>query len=124
VIPIFFVVTGITYDLDALLHSVKALVMVPLFLVSFLIVRGVPVRMYRKDLPDPHDRRALVFFSATALPLVVAITTLGVEAKQMRPSTAAALVGAGMVSVIVFPLLGMAAYRRSAHEEDRAATSV
>ena len=46
VIPIFFVVTGVTYDLDALLHSVKALVMVPLFLVSFLIVRGVPVRFY------------------------------------------------------------------------------
>lgn len=114
VIPIFFVVTGVTYDLDALLHSVKALVMVPLFLLSFLVVRGIPVRFYRKDLPDPNERRALVFFSATALPLVVAITTLGVEADQMRASTAAALVGAGMISVIVFPLLGMASYRRAA----------
>lgn len=114
VIPIFFVVTGVTYDLDALLNSTKALVMVPLFLVSFLVVRGVPVRFYRKDLPDRHERRALVFFSATALPLVVAITTLGVEAQQMRASTAAALVGAGMISVIVFPLLGMASYRRAA----------
>lgn len=113
VIPIFFVVTGITYDLDALLHSTKALVMVPLFLVSFLVVRGLPVRLYRKEIPDPAQRRALVFFSATALPLVVAITTLGVEAGQMRASTAAALVGAGMISVILFPLLGMAAYRRS-----------
>jgi Kef-type K+ transport system membrane component KefB len=117
VISIFFVVTGVTYDLDALLNSAKALVMVPLFLVSFLIVRGVPVLLYRKDLPDPNDRRALVFFSATALPLVVAITTLGVEAQQMRPSTAAALVGAGMVSVILFPLLGMASYRRKATPE-------
>jgi Kef-type K+ transport system membrane component KefB len=120
VIPIFFVVTGVTYDLEALLTSVKALVMVPLFLVSFVIVRGVPVRFYRKDLPDPSDRRALVFFSATALPLVVAITTLGVEAQQMRPSTAAALVGAGMVSVILFPLLGMASYRRRSMPEDAA----
>ncbi len=113
VIPIFFVVTGVTYDLEALTGSVKAMVMVPLFLASFLVVRGLPVRMYRKDLPDPNDRRALVYFSATALPLVVAITTLGVEADQMRPSTAAALVGAGMISVILFPLLGMAAYRRT-----------
>ena len=118
VIPIFFVVTGVTYDLDALLHSVKALVMVPLFLLSFLVVRGVPVLLYRKDLPDPNERRALVFFSATALPLVVAITTLGVEAQQMRASTAAALVGAGMISVIVFPLLGMASYRRSVPERE------
>lgn len=123
VIPIFFVVTGVTYDLDALLNSTKALVMVPLFLVSFLVVRGVPVLLYRKDLTDPNDRRALVFFSATALPLVVAITTLGVEAEQMRPSTAAALVGAGMVSVILFPLLGMAAARRSARAEEAVASA-
>jgi Kef-type K+ transport system membrane component KefB len=115
-IPIFFVVTGITYDLQALTSSVKAMAMVPLFLVSFLVVRGLPVRLYRKELPEASDRRALVFFSATALPLVVAITTLGVEAKQMRPSTAAALVGAGMISVIVFPLLGMAAFRRGVRE--------
>ena len=110
-------------DLDALLDSTKALVMVPLFLVSFLVVRGIPVLLYRKDLPDRNDRRALVFFSATALPLVVAITTLGVEAEQMRPSTAAALVGAGMVSVILFPLLGMAAARRSARSEEPAASA-
>ena len=71
-------------------------------------------------MPDPNHRRALVFFSATALPLVVAITTLGVEAQQMRPSTAASLVGAGMISVILFPLLGMAAYRRGAPDPETA----
>lgn len=120
-IPIFFVVTGVTYDLHALTSSVKAMVMVPLFLVSFLVVRGLPVRLYRKELPEPSDRRALVFFSATALPLVVAITTIGVEAEQMRPSTAAALVGAGMISVILFPLLGMASYRRRARSDEMAA---
>lgn len=107
VIPIFFVVTGVTYDLEALTTSVKAMAMVPLFLVSFLVVRGLPVLLYRKELPDPNDRKALVFFSGTALPLVVAITTLGVEAGEMRPSTAAALVGAGMVSIVVCPLIGM-----------------
>lgn len=123
VIPIFFVVTGITYDLDALTGSAKAMVMVPLFLVSFLVVRGVPVLLYRKDLPDRNDRRALVLFSATALPLVVAITALGVEAQQMRPSTAAALVGAGMVSVVLFPLLGMAAAGRTARDEEPASTA-
>ena len=114
VIPIFFVVTGVTYDLDSLIHSTKALLMVPLFLLCFLFVRGIPVLLYRNVLPDPNHRTSLVFFSATALPLVVAITTLGVEAQQMRPSTAAALVGAGMISVILFPLVGLVFYRRAA----------
>jgi Kef-type K+ transport system membrane component KefB len=113
VIPIFFVVTGITYDLDSLIHSARALAMVPIFLLAFLLVRGTPVLLYRSALPDPNDRRALVFFSATGLPLIVAITTLGVSAQQMRPATAAALVGAGMVSVVLFPVLGLAAYRRT-----------
>jgi len=111
VVPIFFVTTGITYDLDALVTSPTALLKLPLFLALFLVVRGLPVILYRHEITDKRRQLALAFFSATALPLVVAITTLGVEAGQMRSSTAAAMVGAGMISIVVYPLLGMAMLR-------------
>jgi hypothetical protein len=54
------------------------------------------------------ERRALAFFSATELPIVVAITTIAIDAEKMRPSTAAGLVGAGMLSTLIFPFVGMA----------------
>ena len=113
VIPVFFVVTGIQFDLDALLGSPTALlVKLPLFLVLFLVARGLPTLLYRNDLPEGRDRLALAFLSATGLPLIVVITTLGLEAGQIRSTTAAALVGAGMVSIVVYPLLGSAALGR------------
>jgi Kef-type K+ transport system membrane component KefB len=105
-IPIFFVVTGIRFDLGSL-ASVTAILKIPLFLGLFLVVRGLPVLLYRKEFPDGRERWALALLSATALPLVVAITTIGVAADQMRSSTAAALVGAAMLSVILFPVIGM-----------------
>jgi Kef-type K+ transport system membrane component KefB len=103
-VPVFFVVTGVTFDLDSLLTPV-ALLKLPLFLLLFLVVRGVPVLLYRRE--DRRDRWALAFLSATALPLVVAITTIGVERNLMLASTAAALVGAGMLSVVLGPLIGL-----------------
>lgn len=105
-VPVFFVVTGITFDLDSLISSPSAMAKVPLFLVLLLVARGVPTVLYRREFPAARDRLALALFSATALPLIVVITHLGVEADQMRSSTAAALVGAGMLSVVAFPLLG------------------
>ncbi|WP_372351377.1 cation:proton antiporter [Streptomyces sp. KL116D] len=106
-VPIFFVVTGIEFDLDALLDGGRALVLLPVFLALFLVVRGGPVyALAPRDL-GPGDRRALTLFSSTALPLVVAITTIGVKAGVLRTDEAAALVGAGMLSVLVFPLIGL-----------------
>ena len=105
-VPIFFVVTGIQYDLDALISSPTALLKVPLFLLLLLVVRGVPVAWYRRVLPDPRTRRALALFSATGLPLIVAITHIGLATDNMRTSTAAALVGAGMLSIVIFPVVG------------------
>ena len=80
-------------------------------LVVFLVVRGLPAWLLsRHVLPEP-SRRALALLSATQLPLIVAITTLGLQQQQMRPSTAAAMVGAGMLSVFVFPLLALTLVR-------------
>jgi len=105
-IPIFFVVTGVRFDLESL-ASPTALLKVPLFLALFLVVRGIPIALYRREIPDARERTALVFLSATALPLVVAISTIGVAVGQMRQSTQAALVAAAMLSVIAYPLIGM-----------------
>jgi Kef-type K+ transport system membrane component KefB len=115
-VPIFFISTGMDYDLDALLSSASALALVPGFAALFLLVRGLPVwLLYRGDLAAA-DRPPLALFCAAALPLLVAITELGTEAGVMRDDEAVALVGAGMLSVLVFPLLALALRRRGARE--------
>ncbi len=103
-IPIFFVMTGVEFDLAALLANARTLLLVPLFLLSFLVVRGTPTLLYRRDLPRT-DLLPLALFSSTCLPLVVAITTVGVKTGRMASATAAALVGAALLSVLVFPAL-------------------
>jgi Kef-type K+ transport system membrane component KefB len=105
-IPFFFVLSGMRLDLDALLASAETLLRVPLFLVLFMVVRGTPaLLLYRSDL-DGRDRAALACFSATQLPIVVAITTIAVDGGHMRTSTAAALVGAAILSTLIFPIVG------------------
>jgi Kef-type K+ transport system membrane component KefB len=106
-IPFFFIASGMKFDLDALTGSASGMLKLPLFLVLFLVVRGVPALvLYRKEL-DWDERRALAFFSATQLPLVVAITTIAVDAGEMRASTSAALVGAAILSTLIFPMVGL-----------------
>ena len=78
-IPFFFVTSGIDFDLDSLLSSAGALLKVPLFLALFLIVRGIPALLLYRGVLAARERVALAFFSATELPLVVAITTIAVE---------------------------------------------
>ncbi|MER8042857.1 cation:proton antiporter [Streptomyces sp. NPDC094032] len=106
-VPVFFVVTGIEFDLDSLLAGGRTLLLLPLFLVLFLVVRGAPVWFLAPRDLARRDRGALVLYSSTALPLVVAITTIGVDDEALTAGEAAALVGAGMVSVLAFPLLAL-----------------
>ncbi|MFI1324091.1 cation:proton antiporter [Streptomyces sp. WAC04189] len=104
-VPLFYVVTGIEFDLDALLDSPATLLLVPVFLALFVLVRGAPVYVLApKDLRRA-DRGALALFASTCLPLVVAITTIGVDQELLGTERAAALVGAAMISVLVLPLL-------------------
>ncbi|WP_411105584.1 cation:proton antiporter [Streptomyces sp. cmx-4-9] len=106
-VPLFFVVTGIEFDLDALLAGGSALLLLPVFLALFLLVRGLPMWLLAPRDLSRRDRSALVLFGSTALPLVVAITTLGLQDGKLEPGEAAALVGAGMLSILAFPLLGL-----------------
>jgi Kef-type K+ transport system membrane component KefB len=106
-IPIFFVTTGLRYDLHALITSRLALVQLPLFLALFFVVRGLPALLLaRRDL-EIRSRVALGFLSATELPLVIAIAGIGVRSGRLTPETAASLVGAGMVSVLLFPMTAL-----------------
>jgi hypothetical protein len=99
------------FDLDALLDSGSRMLEVPLFLALFLIVRGTPALLLYRGVLAARDRLALATFSATALPLVVAITTLATEGGHMRSSTAAALVGAAILSTLIYPFVGLALRR-------------
>ncbi|MFC9395080.1 cation:proton antiporter [Streptomyces sp. NPDC057027] len=106
-VPVFFVVTGIEFDLDSLLAGGRTLLLLPVFLLLFLVVRGGPIWVLAPRDLGRTDRSGLVLYGSTALPLVVAITTIGVDDKEMTAGEAAALVGAGMLSVLVFPLLAL-----------------
>jgi Kef-type K+ transport system membrane component KefB len=106
-IPFFFVTSGMAFNADELFTDPVALLKLPLFVALFLVVRGVPALLLYRRLFALRDRTALGIFCATELPLVVAITTLALEAGEMHPSTAAALVGAAIISTLVFPLLGL-----------------
>ena len=106
-IPIFFISSGLTFDLDAVLSTTGGLVRVPLFLALFLICRGAPALLLYRGALDRGRRISLAFFSATGLPIIVAITQLGVATGRMRSETAAALVAAGMLSVFAYPLLAL-----------------
>ncbi|HET6858571.1 MAG TPA: cation:proton antiporter [Streptomyces sp.] len=106
-VPVFFVVTGIEFDLKSLLDGGRALLLLPVFLLLFLCVRGLPVLLLAPRDLTGRDRTALMLFGSTALPLVVAITTIGLDDGTLEAGEAAALVGAGMVSVLLFPLLAL-----------------
>jgi Kef-type K+ transport system membrane component KefB len=105
-VPIFFVSSGLKFDLHALTGSADTLWRLPLFLLLFLVVRGAPVLLCRRDLPRA-DLFPLALLAATELPLVVAVTEIAVETGKMLPVNASALVGAGMLSVLVYPLLAL-----------------
>ena len=118
-VPFFFVTSGIEFDLAAL-GSASALLKLVMFFGLFLVVRGVPALLLYRGVLAARDRAALAFYSATELPLVVAITTIATETGHMRTSTAAGLVGAAMLSTLVFPFVGHALRKGSALEAELA----
>ncbi|OPY30540.1 MAG: glutathione-regulated potassium-efflux system protein KefC [Methanobacterium sp. PtaU1.Bin242] len=106
-IPIFFVVSGINFDLKAFLTSPTSLLMVPIFIISFLIVRGFPAMVIYRKILSKAERVPLALFSATQLPMVIVITNLAVKSGTMHTNNAADLVGAAIMSVILFPFIAL-----------------
>jgi Kef-type K+ transport system membrane component KefB len=112
-VPFFFITSGIEFNLAAL-GSVAAIAKLLMFFVLFLVVRGTPAMLLYRGVLDLRDRAALAFYSATELPLVVAITTIAIDSGHMKSSTAAGLVGAAMLSTLVFPFAGLALRKQPA----------
>jgi Kef-type K+ transport system membrane component KefB len=103
-IPVFFVDIGLNFDLDALTSSAGAIVRVPLFLLAILAVRGLPALLYRREV---GTSRALAagLLQATTLPFIAAATMIGLSLDAIGSENAAALVAAGLLSVVLFPVL-------------------
>jgi Kef-type K+ transport system membrane component KefB len=118
-VPIFFIYTGVTFDLGALFASGRTLALVPTFLVLFIVVRGLPSMLVAPPGSSPRDLAATALFGATGLPIIVAVTAIGVDAGDITSGTAAALVGAGMLSVLLFPLIALAIRKRSTDAASR-----
>jgi Kef-type K+ transport system membrane component KefB len=111
-VPVFFIYTGITFDLGALLGDPAALVLLPVFALLLLVVRGLPSVLAAPAGASGRDRVALGLFGATGLPIIVAVTAIGLDEKVLQAGTASALVGAGMLSVLLYPLIALTIRRR------------
>jgi Kef-type K+ transport system membrane component KefB len=109
-IPIFFISSGMGLDLTSIVENPGRLLV---FFSLLLLVRGLPALVvYRRELPV-SERLQLMFLSATALPLIVAITEVSMTNGTMLAENGAALVGAGALSVAVFPLIALQIRNRS-----------
>jgi Kef-type K+ transport system membrane component KefB len=102
-IPIYFVTTGLTFDIDSLL-SARGIELTVLFLGLLLVVRGASALLWLREL-ESRATASLALYAATALPLIVAIVTIGSERHAIAANVGAPLIGAGMLSVLAFPLL-------------------
>ena len=111
-IPVFFVTSGVRFDLDALTASASNVAMVPVFLLALLVVRGLPALVYRRVLDNAHTAIAGIM-QATSLPFIVAATAIGIELDLIDAAASAALIGAGLLSVLIFPLTGLVLLKRA-----------
>ena len=110
-IPVFFVTSGLQFDLQALFASPTTILRVPLLLVALLFVRGMPALLYR---PLVGTRRSVAagLLQATSLSFIVAATQIGRELGLITKVTGAALIAAGLLSVLIFPIVALTLLRR------------
>jgi Kef-type K+ transport system membrane component KefB len=109
-IPVFFVTSGVNYDLDALFSSASNVVMVPIFLAALVAARGLPALLYRRLLDARHTAIAGLM-QATSLPFIVAAVAIGEDLGLIDAAEGAALIGAGLLSVLLFPAIGLGLLR-------------
>jgi len=115
-IPVFFVASGLRFDLDALTGSVSTLLRVPLFLAALLAVRGLPALLYRGTV-GTREVTAAALLQATSLPFIVAATQIGMELGLITQANGAALIAAGLLSVLIFPLAALQILGRDTSRE-------
>jgi Kef-type K+ transport system membrane component KefB len=104
-IPLFFVYSGMALDVRSIAQAPLRLL---LFFVLMLTVRGLPaLGVYRGVLPFPQ-RVQTALITTTTLPVLIALTEIGLRNGTMLRENAAALVGAGVLTVLVLPALAVA----------------
>lgn len=105
-VPVFFVASGVSLDLRGLIAEPSALLRVPAFLIALLLVRGLPALLYLGSL-GRSATVAAALLQATSLPFLVTAATIGMQTGFISPTTGAALVCAGLLSVMIFPALAV-----------------
>jgi Kef-type K+ transport system membrane component KefB len=112
-VPVFFVTTGLNFDLDALFASTKAMVMIPIFLAALFAVRGLPALLLYRRLVDGQRAAIAGILQATSLPFIVAATAIGIDLGLLSQAEGAALIAAGLLSVMIFPATGLVLLKRA-----------
>ncbi|NMN94011.1 cation:proton antiporter [Antrihabitans stalactiti] len=122
-VPIFFITSGLNLDLSGLVDSPSALLLVPVFLAALCIVRGLPALAFRGDLAT-RDVIVVGLLQATSLPFLLTVSQIGTEMDLIDPATAAGLITAGLVSVLVFPAVALRLIsKEESHANSKAALS-
>jgi Kef-type K+ transport system membrane component KefB len=110
-IPVFFVTSGVKYDLNALTSSASTIAKVPIFLAALLLARGIPALLYRSLIPSRQVLIAAIM-QGTSLPFIVAGTAIGQSLGLINAGSSAALIAAGLLSVLILPALSLALLKR------------
>ena len=116
-IPVFFVSSGVEYDLTALTHGPSALAKIPLFLLALLAIRCAPAAFYVRTV-GRRCAAAAGLLQATSLPVIVTAASIGVAIHAVAAVTASALVAAGLLSVLLFPAAALAVIGAARPEPD------
>jgi len=112
-VPVFFVSSGIRFDLGALTSSASTAARVPIFLACLLVVRGAPaLLLYRRAAGSARRARIAAVLQSTSLPFIIAATAVGTDLGVLSAGTATALVAAGLLSVLLFPLIALTLLQR------------
>ncbi len=109
-VPVFFVATGVRFELNALFAIAANLARVPIFLVALLVARGLPALLY-KSLTTRTQTLAAALLQATSLSFLVVAGQIGVQLDLIRPGAYAALITAGLLSVLLFPMTALTILR-------------
>jgi len=113
-VPFFFVSTGMKLDVRSLFEGGSTLARVPIFLAALLIVRGLPALVYRPFAARRGQVVAAGLLQATSLSIPVVAGQIGLSLGLIGPQSYVALVAAGLVSVIVFPLAALSLLKERA----------
>ncbi|HEY6075875.1 MAG TPA: cation:proton antiporter, partial [Gaiella sp.] len=116
-VPVYFVVTGMNFDLDSLLTT-EGLLLAALFLALLLVSRGASALLWLREL-GPRRTASLALFGATGLPLIVAIVGIGQNRGDVSDAVAASLIGAGMISVLIYPFVATRIATTNSEDDDK-----